>query len=322
MRRDPLWIPVAKLVAFAVVAALVLLTIAGTISPIGSTGDRTGYSAEMTSASRVVVGDDVRVAGVTAGTVREVSVTRDGQALVRFDVESDLEVTTATRVEIRYLNLVGDRYLALVPAAEGEQVAAPAAQDPEVPIGVDRTTPALDLNAVLGGFKPLFTALEPAQVNALALDIVQTLQGDGSTVQALISHTADLTTGLAERDQLISDTIVSLDAAVGTVSQRHTELAQIVSALQTFVGGLDGQRATVASALENLVEMTGLTADLVDDAGPALTADITALGQVAGTLAEPANREMVEHVLDHVPDKLLRLTRTASYGSFLPMRVV
>lgn len=314
MNREALWIPAAKLAVFAVVATFVLLTIAGTITPIGSTGSRTTFTAELTSASRLVPGDDVRVAGVPAGTVTDVSVTSGGQALVEIELDDDLTVTTATRVEIRYLNLVGDRYVALVDDVAGG--AAPAEQDPDEPIGLDRTLPALDLNAVLGGFKPLFQALEPGQVNALALDIVQTLQGDGATVQALISHTADLTTGLAERDQLISDTIVSLDAAVGTVSQRHTELAEIVSALQTFVGGLDGQRQTVADAVVHLEEMTRLTADLLQGANPAITADVAALGEIAATLVEPANREMVEHVLDHVPDKLDRLIRTASYGSF------
>ncbi len=316
MNREALWIPALKLVVFAMVATFVLLTIAGTITPIGSAGSRTTFTAEFTSASRLVPGDDVRVAGVPAGSVVDVSVTSDGQARVEIEVNDDLTVTTMTRVEIRYLNLVGDRYVALVEDGGKDGAAAAAPQDPRTPIGVDRTAPALDLNAVLGGFKPLFQALEPGQVNALALDIVQTLQGDGATVQALISHTADLTTGLAERDQLISDTIVSLDAGVGTVSQRHTELAEIVSALQTFVGSLDGQRQTVADAVVHLEETTRITADLLQGANPPITADVAALGEIAATLVEPANREMVEHVLDHVPDKLARLTRTASYGSF------
>ncbi|MFD2394497.1 hypothetical protein ACFSSF_12920 [Dietzia aerolata] len=40
-----------------------------------------------------------------------------------------------------------------------------------------QTAPALDLDALLGGFRPLFRALDPAQVNQLSESIVKVFQG-------------------------------------------------------------------------------------------------------------------------------------------------
>ena len=87
------------------------------------------------------------------------------------------------RAEIRFLNLVGDRYLAL------EQGAARA------PSGSSRRRhhpgradqPALDLTALFNGFQPLFQALTPEEVNELSLNLVQVLQGEGGTVGSLLS---------------------------------------------------------------------------------------------------------------------------------------
>ena len=79
---------------------------------------------------------------------------------------------------IKYRNLVGQRYVALDQGA-GDL-------DPMLPPGgtipLDRTTPALDLTALFNGFKPLFQALSPDDVNQLSGEIIQVLQGEGGTV--------------------------------------------------------------------------------------------------------------------------------------------
>ena len=47
---------------------------------------------------------------------------------------------------------------------------------------------------LFNGFKPLFTALDPEQVNQLSFEIIQVLQGQGGTVESLLASTASLTT--------------------------------------------------------------------------------------------------------------------------------
>ena len=101
-----------KLGVFTVVSVLVTGLLAAIMGNIGF-GAGQEYTAVFTSASMLEKGDDVRVAGVSVGEVRSVEHHERSQALVTFRVKTDVELTTSSRAEIRFLNLVGDRYLAL-----------------------------------------------------------------------------------------------------------------------------------------------------------------------------------------------------------------
>jgi phospholipid/cholesterol/gamma-HCH transport system substrate-binding protein len=300
-----------RLAVFAVVALAITVTIAATIQPFGSSEPRRTYRAVFASASRLVPGDDVRVAGVQVGKVTAVSVTAGAQAEVRFTVADDLPLTVGSRVEVRYLDLAGNRYLAVVDPDHDEP-----RQPADQVIGTDRTQPALDLDDLLDGFKPLLVALSPDDVNSLTLDIVRTLQGDGPTVRDLIARTASLTSGLAERDELIGSVVHNLNTAVGSVADRHGQLEELISQLRLLAGGLAKDRSSVGEAISHIDTMTRVTADLLRRARPSTRADISALRKVLQTLASPTGYAEIDHALDHLPDKLHRLAATASYGSW------
>ena len=170
-----------KLLVFGVVSAFVLITILATIKPFGSPGGQHTYTGIFTSASQLHSGDDVRVAGVPSGSVQSVSLLDDGDAQVRFTLADSVPITTSSTLAIRYLDLAGNRYLSVNPGSAG----APA-QPSDQTIELARTMPALDINDLLQGFKPLLTGLDPTAMNQLSLEIVQTLQGDGPTINALM----------------------------------------------------------------------------------------------------------------------------------------
>lgn len=299
-----------RLVVFAVVALAVLLTIIATIRPFGSSVARTSYTAEFVNASHLEPGEDVRIAGVKAGVVESVDVTTRDLARVRFSLDSDVPLSTASIIEIRYLDLAGNRYLAVVPGRGARP------QEPRTVIGVERTRPALDINDVVAGFRPLLAGLSAKDVNALSLEIVQTLQGDGPTIRHLLRRTASLTNALADRDQLIGEVVTNLDQAVGSLAGRHVELEQLVHGLRVFADGLAADRKSVGQAIAHIDEMTALTSSLLEEARTPLRGDIRHLRNVAATLDSPLGRAEIRHALDHLPDKLARLTATAAYGSW------
>src|ERR1700722_16515138 len=78
------------------------------------------------------------------------------EVLVTFDADRGVVLSNGTRAVVRYLNLVGDRYLELVDGPGSTRVLPGGAQIP-----VDRTAPALDLDLLLGGLKPVITGLNP-----------------------------------------------------------------------------------------------------------------------------------------------------------------
>ncbi|MDT5249754.1 MAG: phospholipid/cholesterol/gamma-HCH transport system substrate-binding protein, partial [Mycobacterium sp.] len=144
---------------FAVIMALLTVFLFFTFGQY-RTGSTNGYSAVFTDASRLKTGDTVRVAGIRVGTVTDVSLDSDRRVLVDFDADQNIKLTDGTKAAIRYLNLTGDRFLELVDAPGSTRLMPPGAQIP-----VDRTEPALDLDLLLSGLKPVIQGLNPQDVN-------------------------------------------------------------------------------------------------------------------------------------------------------------
>ncbi|MGI5151194.1 MCE family protein [Plantactinospora sp. CA-294935] len=311
MRRVPVG-PLVKLVAFAAVTLLLTGLLGQALGSFSFGG--TSYRARFTDVTGLLPGDDVRIAGVRVGQVDGIRVVQDSLAEVTLTLTEEVPLSTTVRAKIRYRNLVGQRYVAL---AEGPGGGAPLRPDGLIPIG--QTTPALDLTTLFNGFRPLFTALTPEDVNKLAYEIIQVLQGEGGTVASLLAHTASLTNTLADRDAVIGRVVTNLNSVLATLDSRDAELDQTIRSLQQFVTGLAGDREAIGAALVNLGKLTGSTAALLADARPALAADVTELGELAGTLNR--NAAVIDGTLGRLPDRYEALTRVASHGSWLNLFV-
>jgi len=193
-----------KVSIFAVVMLLLTGFLFATFAQV-RTGSTSDYSAVFKDASRLETGDTVRVAGIRVGTVKSVSLDADRNVLVKFDAGRDIVLTDGTKAQIKYLNLVGDRYLELVDAPGSTKILPAGAQIP-----VDRTAPALDLDLLLGGLKPVIRGLNPQDVNALSASLLQILQGQGGTLESLFSKTSSFSNALADNNAVIEQLIDEL----------------------------------------------------------------------------------------------------------------
>ena len=176
-----------KLLIFIIVTTLATAVLVMTIGNI-SFAPKNEYKAEFVDATGVVKGDDVRIAGVKVGTVKSVDIVDRTRALVTFTVEKSSAPSAATHAAIRYRNLVGQRYIALTDEIGDTE---PLKEGATIP--VTQTSPALDLTVLFNGFKPLFQALSPEDVNKLSYEIIQVFQGEGGTLEDLLAHTASVT---------------------------------------------------------------------------------------------------------------------------------
>ncbi|SBT44863.1 MCE family protein [Micromonospora narathiwatensis] len=296
-----------KLLLFAAVTLLATALLAQTLGAFPPDG--VTYRARFTDVTGLLPGDDVRIAGVRVGRVSDIAVVDDNVAEVAFTVDRDVPVATSVRVAVRYRNLVGQRYLAL---SEGPGDGRPLRADGLIPL--TQTRPALDLTVLFNGFRPLFTALNPDDVNKLAYEIIQVLQGEGGTVAGLLRRTASLTNTLADRDAVIGRVVTNLNAVLSTLADHDRELDQSVSQLQQFVSGLTADRAAIGEALVNLADLTDTTAGLLRQTRPPLAADVRALDDLAGTLDR--NSAVIDATLGRLPQRYEALTRVASYGSW------
>lgn len=300
-----------KLAVFTVVSLLVTGLLAAIMGNIGFGGGAT-YEAVFSTASMLEKGDDVRIAGVSVGEVKKVEHHERTQALVTFRVQDEVALTTASRAEIRFLNLVGDRYLALEEGTDRD--AGPLRDGGTIPI--EQTTPALDLTTLFNGFQPLFQALTPKQVNELSLNLVQVLQGEGGTVQGLLQKTASLTNTLADRDQLIGEVIDNLGATLATVDDRHEQLNDLVVSLKGWMSDLARDRATIGGSLQDISDLTVVVADLIRQGRPLVKSDLAKLRRLAALLNTPTAKRQLTEMLDRLPESMTDQTRTGTYGSW------
>ena len=187
----------------------------------------TGYSALFTNASGLRAGQFVRAAGVEIGKVAKVTlIDGDTRVLVDFAVDSSLPLDQATTASIRYLNLIGERYLELKHGDSGRRL------PPGATIPLEHTQPALDLDALIGGFRPLFKALDPDKVNSIAQSIITVFQGQGATINDILDQTASLTATLADRDQAIGEIIDNLNTVLATTVKHQKEFDRTVDKLE------------------------------------------------------------------------------------------
>ncbi|MFJ8032084.1 MCE family protein [Streptomyces sp. NPDC096032] len=301
--------PLVKFSLFALVTIAATALLAATIVNVSLTSKET-YHAVFTDVTGLETGDDIRVAGVRVGEVEGIRIKDRTLAEVTFTVSAERPLLAGTRAVVRYRNLVGQRYIALTEGpGDGTTRLRPGGTIP-----LSRTRPALDLNALLNGFKPLFAALSPSDVNQLATEIVRTLQGEGGTVNSLLAHTASLTSTLADRDKLIGSVIDNLNTVLETLDKRGSRFSGLLTQLRRVVSGLSADRKPIGESLVSIGDLTDVTSGLLKDARPPLKDDIGGIGDLTGTLNR--NENTVEGVLKRLPNKLEKLTGTASYGSW------
>lgn len=303
-----------KMTVFAAVTLVLTALLAFTIGNI-SFASRTNYRAEFTDATGLLSGDGVRIAGVRVGTITSVKIMDAKYAEVGFSVDRVYPLTSGTTAQLRYRNLIGQRYLNLTPGPSTDQRLRANALIP-----LSHTTPALDLTTLFNGFQPLFRALTPQAVNSLAAEIISTLQGEGGNIDTLLAHTASLTNTLADRDAVIGKVIDNLNTVLATVQQHDAGLVDVVDQLQRLVTGLAGDRTAIAASLGSIDSLAGNTANLLAQVRPALPTDLRGLSATAQNLATttngPGGANTLDNFLQRIPYKLNAITRTATYGSW------
>lgn len=275
----------------------------------GSTHKQVAYSADFTNASGLRAGNAVRIAGVQVGKVTDVRL-RGNHARVSFELDDDQHPTTTTGAAINYANLLGQRFVNLLP---GQEVGQPLRKGSVIPM--ERTAPGLDLTAVFNGFQPLFSALSPDEVNKLAGSIVQVFQGQSGTVESLFKQTAVITTDLAARQQLVDSVLSNLSTLLDRVGAHDRQIGQLIDNFDALVGGLADDRQQLGDAVTGLGQLTTGIGSLLSQAQPALDTDIVRLRDVTGTLKD--QQAALDGAIKGLPDLLATFTKPLSSGSFL-----
>jgi phospholipid/cholesterol/gamma-HCH transport system substrate-binding protein len=269
----------------------------------------TTYNAIFDTVSGLKNGNFVRIAGVEVGKVKDITITDDATAQVTFTTDDAVVLTDGSRAVVRYDDLIGGRYLAL---EQGPGSTRKLPHGGTIP--VDRTAPALDLDALIGGFRPLFHALNPDQVNALSGQLIAAFQGQGPTIGSILTQTAALTNTLADRDQLIGQVVVNLNTVLGSLGDRSDKLGKAVDSLADLVHGLETRNPDISNSVAYANENAATIADLLSQARPPLQKTIHETDRAAAAVL--AEHDYFDNLLKTLPDAYRVLGRQALNGDF------
>jgi phospholipid/cholesterol/gamma-HCH transport system substrate-binding protein len=270
---------------------------------------RASYSAVFSNVSGLKGGNFVRIAGVEVGKVRDLKLHKDGTVTVDFAIDRGLTLTEGTKAAVRYENLIGDRYLSL---EDGPGPTRKLQSRATIPLA--RTSPALDVDALIGGFRPLFRALDPEQVNALSGELLRVFQGQGATISSVLAQTSALTTTLADRDKLIGDVITNLNTVLHTFGTRDKQFSDGLDKLSQLVGALSERKADITKDVAYINAATGSVADLLTQARQPIRDTVVQTDRFAKQVE--SDHDYVDDLVKTLPDVYQVLSRNGLYGDY------
>lgn len=273
-------------------------------------GAENGYTAVFDDVSSLKSGDSVRVAGVRVGSVRSVTLQPDNSVIVDFGAERTVVLTSGTTAAVRYLNLVGDRYLELLDTPGSTRI-----QPPGSVIPAERTQAALDLDLLLGGLKPVVQGLNPQAVNALTSSLIQILQGQEANVESLFAKSSAFTNALADNSQTVQQLIDNLNVVLARIDADGAKFSGAVDRLEQLVTGLAADRDPIGTAITALESGTASLTDLLTAARPPLAGTVDELARLAPILE--ADQATLDLALQKAPANYRKLVRLGSYGSWI-----
>ncbi|ORV48040.1 mammalian cell entry protein [Mycobacterium florentinum] len=271
--------------------------------------DDDAYNAIFSNASGLEQGQFVRIAGVEVGKVERIALQPDATVKVQFSTNKSVVLNRGTRAVIHYADLVGGRYLALEEGAGATTTLRPGETIPE-----SNTSPGLDLDALIGGFRPLFRALDPDQINALSGQLISAFEGQGDTIGGFFQQTAALTNTLADRNQLIDQVIVNLNTVLGSLGDQNTQFAKAVDSLAQLVATLSGRKDDIAKSVAYSNAAAGSIADLLSQSRPSLQKVVHETDRTAAIVL--ADHDYVDNLIATLPDAYQILSRQGIYGDF------
>jgi phospholipid/cholesterol/gamma-HCH transport system substrate-binding protein len=307
------WRALVKVVIFTAVVSVMAAMEIGTLTGphVGTTHTYYAIFGGPDGVSGLHDGNQVKAAGVPIGKVDSVSVVDATHAKVTFSINNNQRITSNSWAIVRYANLIGERYLAISQGSTATGTPLPYGST----IPMDRTQPALSLTALFNGFRPLFSALTPQQVNELSQDVIDILQGQTARVGDLIAQTASLTQNLADRDQTFTQVLDSLTTLLTTVAQHDNQLAGLVVSLKSLTDTLHADGPAILNSLDSVDGLMGSVGGLLaklEDHG--LPADIADLDHITGVVAR--NTPTLDRLITSFNLAFSDFTRVTQNGSF------
>src|ERR1700743_1177064 len=274
-----------------------------------SFGPSNTYHANFIDATRLKGNQKVRIAGVPVGSVKEVKLNPNNTVDVAFSVDKRYTLYSSTRALIRYDNLVGDRFLEIT-SGPGELRRLP----PGGTIDQRHTAPALDLDALLGGLRPVLKGLDANKVNTISSYVIELLQGQGGALSNLLADTNAFGSTLGAGDRMIGDVINNPNAVLTTVDAKGAQFSASVDELQKLITVLAHGRDAVAGAIPPLASTTSDLVEFLKRGRRPVRGTVENIRPLATEITD--RMPEVNNDIEQLGEDYLRLSALGAYGAY------
>jgi phospholipid/cholesterol/gamma-HCH transport system substrate-binding protein len=266
----------AILALVGAVAVVVLLVLGG--------GSSYTVTAEFENASQLVKGNNVNVAGVPVGSIKDISLSNNGQALVEMEINDSaytpLPDGTHATVRSQSLSGIANRYVDLnLPPVDHPSNTIPSGGS----IAQVNTTSEVDLDQlfntlnkptiahlkeVIQGFARAYDGVGP-QANAgfhyfnpflsTSRRVFAELNSDQADLGSLVVDAASLTSAIDQVSPDLAQLIANLNGMLGTIGAQETSLASAIGQLPDFMRQFDTTAVNLRAALNDVQPLIRVT---------------------------------------------------------------
>lgn len=293
----------ASVLALAAVLVIVLLAVKQ--ASLGYTR----YHAEFLQAAQLSEGNEVAIAGIAVGTVKDVDLDGD-KVTVSFTVRDDIHLRDQTRAAIKLTALLGSRYLELTPSGTNDL------GQRTIPIG--RTSVPYDLQKTLANATTTFEAIDAEKIRASMDTLSQGLAGVPEALPQALDNVQALSGIIAQRRDQIGSLLRSVDAVTTMIGDQRANLGTLVLKGKSLLGDIVTRRAAVERLFAGTAALISAISRILKDE-PGLNKMLESL---RGFLQMVASHDaLLRNTLQSMPVPLRNLTNATGSATAIDLNI-
>lgn len=269
--RDPVKLAVAGLAVVAVLVGLVFNF--NQLPLVGNAG--TTYVAQFTDASGLAIGEQVLIAGIKVGEVKDITLDRT-HVDVTFTV-SGVRLGNETTAGIEIKSLLGQHDLAVVPAGVG---ALP--ENSVIPLA--RTSTPVNIVPAFNQLATDVHQIDRTQIAAAFDALAAVLHTTAPSMRGTLEGLSRLSLTVSSRDSEIQTLFARARSVSGVVAARDNDLAQLLGATNNVLATLNARRDTIRQIITGTERLSQQLVGLVTDNNTQLQPALTKLNLVLDVL--------------------------------------
>ena len=313
MTQSLRWVSV-KLAVFTVVTIFITVWLAAVIGNFRLGSNPYVVTAEFSDASGLLIGDAVKVAGVTVGRVGDISIS-NGIAVVDLSIDEGIELPTGLDAAIRFRNLIGQRMVSLSGAGDPTETLQNGDRIP-----LDRTQPAFDLTALFNGLRPLIRSTDPGDINIVTREVLAALEGRSAEVEGFLANVAEVAELLATKDVALTELLDGFTAVTGDLASRDEQLGTTLAAMNEFLTQLAADREALSEALSTLDDAATRLQRIVARNDESIAASVDDLAILLDAVDD--KRADLRAAVRALPDMLVAVERATTYGQWSNIHLI